>query len=855
MCYLHSQNKAYTFLQWKTKSGSVQKIPTVLLYDSMKKFNSLGIEAKEMYYSDTRLSKWILIEKSKMKLMDADISGISTIEVVADCLKCFLDRFSDTISTTDLAQHVFRYFLTIPANWTNNEKILMREAAMKVGINKNELQLIHEPEAAFFSFLTHSMEEKTDYENKVVIVLDAGGGTNDLTVHRVRSKDPLSIEEICSGMGDRKGSSLINEQILDWVKGMIKPDVWEEFTNERPLYGVLLDDIESLKCKLNWYEDRELATEFKEGDCNTTTYLKSKKKGRFGTHYYFLLSKQKIFQFHKQITASISYMITELIKKVEKLNLRVDILWLVGGFVNSFILQETIRYVVLMYNFCKTFGLPEIYLSSNNDNLSNEVENWMTMLVKIEMPPNLKISIAYLVLKFNYLAVESFEDQNLLTKFAVSQRKSDMIDVMSSFFGQPSDFKPAVAVKEIVNQGYGYFVEYMSTRNGGNYTLYPQIQNDHTPDVSTCKGAAAYAKFLGSIDVRVQRTSVGMKSIEDWDEKKHKQYGTREIIGSMGRLRAVCSNVFGPLVQKDEIITLGHEKIKCLDVVSPNQRIRYINFYETNAEQLEYQFVTNESHRIGQLVLNLPPGLKTSDKIELRIKFGNEITTSAQVLDQVGNPKKKIDSSFKQVTYLKVFLHTIFIIDNSQSMDLANEDFAFNDVSFGPCRLDKVFASCKALIQNNDNKCKQVFSMIRFNSESEIVFQYQEKNALKESITKYLNFEPEKSTDFLKALNNLERIIKDTQTKFPTKHIITSVIFLSDGEDPNPKVVLEKVSSLAHQYPQLSLNTIFFGNTEEDTACDLLKRMALTGNGLFVPSAEEPESLLSTFSVLSSRYN
>lgn len=88
-----------------------------------------------------------------------------------------------------------RWVLTVPALWSEEHKLFMRKAAVEAGIidqsNSAQLLLCLEPEGASIQCREDAEESLKQQMTKgtVVFVLDCGGGTVDITVHRLTS-DP-----------------------------------------------------------------------------------------------------------------------------------------------------------------------------------------------------------------------------------------------------------------------------------------------------------------------------------------------------------------------------------------------------------------------------------------------------------------------------------------------------------------------------------------------------------------------------------------------------------------------------------------------------------------------------------------
>ncbi|KAJ6254267.1 alpha kinase/elongation factor 2 kinase [Anaeramoeba flamelloides] len=85
----------------------------------------------------------------------------------------------------DIDLNSIQWVLTVPAIWENQAKEIMRRAFHQAGLisSKNSLNLIfcYEPEAAAIDYF-YDHTNKTDFNNKNVLVVDAGGGTIDITL-------------------------------------------------------------------------------------------------------------------------------------------------------------------------------------------------------------------------------------------------------------------------------------------------------------------------------------------------------------------------------------------------------------------------------------------------------------------------------------------------------------------------------------------------------------------------------------------------------------------------------------------------------------------------------------------------
>src|SRR5689334_1952974 len=87
-----------------------------------------------------------------------------------------------------------RWVITVPALWSEEHKLFMRKAAVEAGIinqsNSTSLLLCLEPEGASIQCREDAEESLKNQMTKgtVVVVLDCGGGTVDITVHKLTSE-------------------------------------------------------------------------------------------------------------------------------------------------------------------------------------------------------------------------------------------------------------------------------------------------------------------------------------------------------------------------------------------------------------------------------------------------------------------------------------------------------------------------------------------------------------------------------------------------------------------------------------------------------------------------------------------
>ena len=107
----------------------------------------------------------------------------------------------------------------------------MRKAATKAGLVESEsserLQLALEPEAACIACEHESANLQKD---DVFILVDAGGGTVDLTISKVAAKHPsLLLEELAAPSGGPFGSTFVDSAFEEILKDLVGEAAFLQF--------------------------------------------------------------------------------------------------------------------------------------------------------------------------------------------------------------------------------------------------------------------------------------------------------------------------------------------------------------------------------------------------------------------------------------------------------------------------------------------------------------------------------------------------------------------------------------------------------------------------------------------------
>jgi len=150
-----------------------------------------------------------------------------------------------------------RWCLTLPAIWSVEQKDFMIRAVKLSGmtsspdpIGTGELILVLEPEGAAANFIDYVPSIAVNPENQVVVVVDAGGGTVDLTAHQVKSG---CLNELVAGHGNLLGGESVNRLFFEKLsEHFIGYNEWKEKKNPSLFYKTALE-FEKKKCRLKEY--------------------------------------------------------------------------------------------------------------------------------------------------------------------------------------------------------------------------------------------------------------------------------------------------------------------------------------------------------------------------------------------------------------------------------------------------------------------------------------------------------------------------------------------------------------------------------------------------------------------------
>jgi molecular chaperone DnaK (HSP70) len=327
------------------------KTATALLYDSTNNtIVNWGWQALDDFIDpDLNMTNHKLITNFKMALFDETLAKSLPMNVehlIAEYMKRIVGLLYERVLDVQqerIKKDEIAYFVTVPAIWTDMHKAIMRQAVIRSGIVSQEnafshLTLVLEPEAALL-YATQGMKSRLALNNgDIVLIVDAGHGTVDLTTHEVLPGQ--QFKEVAIGGGGPYGGMYVDQNFLAkfasyYPRGeemlhdmkQLRPDAYHEITVEW----------ERMKSR----DSGESTSVIIPLPTSTQLFLSEWLKAqnitlqRPSDIYKMKLSRTEIAALYEPIFSNIKTEIDKQINMAENAGKKINIMVLAGGFSES----------------------------------------------------------------------------------------------------------------------------------------------------------------------------------------------------------------------------------------------------------------------------------------------------------------------------------------------------------------------------------------------------------------------------------------------------------------------------------------------------------------------------------------
>ena len=214
-------------------------------YDAENKYQKLAEQGEhENYYYLRRFKMALAKEKISRDLEIKDEMGkpLKAITVFSLSIGHLANDMIEASQKTITGEKILNksdvnWVLTVPAIWSDAAKQFMREAAQDANIDMEKLEIVFEPEAAsvYCRYIpVQSSEDKLEISKMSAgtqyLILDAGGGTIDVTVHEVNASGGLKEMHKASGGG--WGGILVDKAFEDVLVEILGRNVYDKFVRK-----------------------------------------------------------------------------------------------------------------------------------------------------------------------------------------------------------------------------------------------------------------------------------------------------------------------------------------------------------------------------------------------------------------------------------------------------------------------------------------------------------------------------------------------------------------------------------------------------------------------------------------------
>ncbi|GBC10509.1 hypothetical protein RclHR1_00970010 [Rhizophagus clarus] len=299
-CHVRDPENIVTNCQWPGEIGQL-KTNTALQYDddycNVELWGLPALSKRPNLRKNKNIKKPVELFKLHLGNLSENLKPKLPIEykkAITDYLreigKLIKDKVETRWASIDFHKNVL-FVLTVPAEYSDKEKAIMRECAFNAGLIEEKysvrLQFTAEPEAAAIYCMKNSLElHDLSTTGTIFMIVDCGGGTIDLTIHKLVGNNQLN--EVTESTGDFCGSTFIDQEYIKFLRNKLGSNAIDSFRNEYydqfqymiqefcrsvklPFTGDDLDfsyelDIEEFPILLEEYVSQETMSELEENE-------------------------------------------------------------------------------------------------------------------------------------------------------------------------------------------------------------------------------------------------------------------------------------------------------------------------------------------------------------------------------------------------------------------------------------------------------------------------------------------------------------------------------------------------------------------------------------------------------------
>ncbi|KAF8554802.1 hypothetical protein OG21DRAFT_1522180 [Imleria badia] len=248
--------------------GGDNKIPSILYYDRQGALKAVGAEALQQHIIDQaeeenwdKLEWWKLHLRAKhlasSHIKDEDIPplphGKSAVQVLGDFMRYLFTCARNYITESHASgasmwrsmENNIEFILTHPNGWEGLQQQQIRRAAEIAGLipsgdeHASRIHLLTEGEASLYFCVTHVLasdsfsklsivsadgleeDDEEEPEHQGIVIIDAGGGTIDLSAYSIKLSPPKEFKEIAPAECRLQGSVFVTQRAHTFLKAKL----------------------------------------------------------------------------------------------------------------------------------------------------------------------------------------------------------------------------------------------------------------------------------------------------------------------------------------------------------------------------------------------------------------------------------------------------------------------------------------------------------------------------------------------------------------------------------------------------------------------------------------------------------
>ncbi|XP_077989994.1 heat shock 70 kDa protein 12A-like [Glandiceps talaboti] len=363
-------------------SQNTTKAPTCILLNEDMDFEAFGYEAQEIYsemqgtekehlYYYFDKFKMVLYKENnkvidpKLKLTAANGKQLPAIDVFVHVMKYMKDDALKLIETEvgdECSSEQFIWLITVPAIWQPSAKVFMRDAAYKANLvskdTPNQLIIALEPEAASLYCRSLKMKEfvNENGDGAVVssmesihlpyMVVDCGGGTVDITVHKINEDNATAIREIYKASGGNSGGTKVDQEFENLLYRVFGKMSIQNFKRDHPAKWLeVISDFEIKKRSDKMLQEKRNQTRIRiPGEFSKLRKSSDSTEDVNIVDEYLIIGANTMQALFSSPVRSIKEYIGNILGEIRQNGIhRISCIFLVGGFSASPLLQKSVR--------------------------------------------------------------------------------------------------------------------------------------------------------------------------------------------------------------------------------------------------------------------------------------------------------------------------------------------------------------------------------------------------------------------------------------------------------------------------------------------------------------------------------